>query len=119
MNASDILTAVRRALWIATGKVAAFILVLILGLVWLSDKTHSVAVGVALAVVVVFQVTVGQYIPIKNRHESLLSEYGKTYVAEAEHAIKLFGMRKLISTRWFETYAAEFCRRRDELNGNS
>lgn len=119
MNANDILIAVRRALWISTGKAITILLLMSMALVWLSDKPKYASMGTVFAVVLVFQAIVGQYIPIRNRHESLLSKYGDAYVAEAQHAMDLFGMRKLLRTRWFETYAAEFCRRRVELSDNS
>lgn len=63
------------------GKATALLLVISLGVAWLSDKTHYAAMGVAFVVMIAFQAMVGQYIPIKNRHKPLLSEYGDTYVA--------------------------------------
>ena len=112
MNSEQILKAVQRSLWIEAGKVLTFVLVLISGLVLLSGKTHYLLVGGGFVVVVVFQLIVGRYLPIRNRHESLLSQFGEAYLAEATVAVDKFGMRELLRGRWFETFAAEFCRRR-------
>lgn len=119
VGANDILIAVRRTLWISTGKAISFLILMGLVLTWLSDNPKYALIGSVLVVVVIFQVIVGQYIPVRNRHESLLSRYGAVYVAEAQHAIKRFGIRELLRTRWFATYADEFCRRRTELSNKS
>ncbi len=118
MNANDILIAVRREVWISFGKSLSILILMSLVLFWILDHRNYAVLGVVFAAVLLFQAIVGQYIPIRNRHESLLRQYGEVYVAEAQHAMDKFGMRKLIRTRWFETYAAEFCRR-NQINGES
>jgi len=67
--------------------------------------------GIALLIVGALQLYVGQYIPLRNRHDSLLNKYGDVYVDEVNKAIARYGVAKLTSTRWFETYADEFCER--------
>ena len=118
MNAKEILIAVRREVWISTGKTVSALILMGLVIFWFSDDRFHPVLGVVLAVVFVFQVIFGQYIPVRNRHESLLSQYGEVYVAEAQYAMEQFGMRKLLRTSWFATYAAEFCRR-NEQSGKS
>ena len=68
--------------------------------------------AVIFAVVVVYP---GKYVPTTNRHESLLNKYGGVYLAEAENAISKLGMDRMLNTSWFETYAAELCKK--EMNG--
>ena len=62
--------------------------------------------AVVFAVIVVYP---GKYVPITNRHESLLNKYGGVYLAEAENAIGKLGIDRMLNTSWFETYAAELC----------
>lgn len=119
MNSEQILKAVQRSLLIQAGKVLTFVLVLISALVLLSGKTHYLLVGGGVVLLIVFQLIVGQYMPIRNRHESLFSQFGEVYLAEASVAVNKFGMREILRGRWFETYAAEFCRRQIEAEDQS
>ena len=54
---------------------------------------------------------VGKYISISNRHDSLVSKYGDVYGKEVILAANKIGISKLITTRWFESYAGIYCKR--------
>ena len=60
------------------------------------------------AVIVVYP---GKYVPITNKHESLLNKYGDVYLAEAGRAMSKNGMDRMLRTCWFEIYADDFCER--------
>lgn len=64
--------------------------------------------AVCFAVIVVYP---GKYVPITSKHETLLNKYGTVYLAEAERAMSKNGMDRMLSTRWFEIYADDFCER--------
>lgn len=64
--------------------------------------------AVCFSVVVIYP---GRYVPITNKHESLLNKYGSVYLAEAERAMSKNGMNRMLSTCWFEIYADDFCER--------
>ena len=50
------------------------------------------------AVIVVYP---GNYVPLTNKHESLLNKYGSVYLAEADKAMSKHGMDRMLSTCWF------------------
>jgi len=63
----------------------------------------------ALVVFAAIVVYPGKYVPIKNKHESLLNKYGTAYLTEAERAISKIGVSRMLRTSWFEIYAKELC----------
>ena len=74
---------------------------------------HPIAMLAAAAVISFFaiQLYVGVFIPLQNRHESLLNKYSETYVSETFRVFERHGVGKVINTNWFDVYAAEFCER--------
>ncbi|NOX69473.1 MAG: hypothetical protein GXP15_09825 [Gammaproteobacteria bacterium] len=78
--------------------------------VWTSGNWSLLFVFLALLIGIVVQIYLGTYIPLLNKHDSLLNKHGAIYLDEANKAIARFGIEKLISTQWFETYADDLCR---------
>ncbi len=112
MDASkNIIHQIRRSLLVEYVKALIFMGVIVSVVVWITDKREFLFMGLGLMVVGAFQVYLGRYIPLLNKHDSLRNKYGDVYVDEVDKAIGKFGVSKLISTRWFETYADEFCLR--------
>ena len=114
LSASQVLPLVRRRLYFAFAQGAAAIGVLSLLFYWLNDTIEFFYLGPILLLIAGLQMYVGQYIPISNRHDSLLRKYGDVYTKEVSLAVTNRGIRELLRTRWFESYADEFCRRRVE-----
>lgn len=79
---------------------------------WLNGSTKFFYLSPIFLLIGGLQLYAGRYIPISNRHDSLVSKYGDVYVKEVTWAANEHGIRKLIKTRWFESYADDFCKRR-------
>jgi|GEM_PF-5351428 len=111
-SVTQILPMVRREMVWDLAKAAAFLGTLhILGY-WLNGSTKLLYLGPVLLLVGGLHLYGSRYIPISNRHDSLMSQYGDVYVQEVIWAANEHGIRKLIRTRWFESFADEFCKRR-------
>ncbi|MCP5090472.1 MAG: hypothetical protein GY949_06090 [Gammaproteobacteria bacterium] len=110
-NSREIIQEVRRSYLTSFFKFVVVIGILLTIGVWAFAKWDYSFVGVGLLIVGALQLYVGQYIPLRNRHDSLLNKYGDVYVDEVNRAIARYGVAKLTSTHWFETYADEFCER--------
>ena len=111
-SVNQILPLVRRRLALTTAGAFAFGVAISFWLYWLEGSMVYFLVGPALLLVGGLQSYFGQYVPISNRHDSLVSKYGDIYVKEFDRAASKHGVGKLITTRWFETYAEDFCKRR-------
>lgn len=110
-DSEEITQQIRRSITTSYLKLAAavVIIVLIAGVVF--GKWDFLLVGIGVLAMGAFQGYVGQYIPLRDRHESLLNKYGEIYVEEVNKAIARYGIPKLTHTRWFDTYADEYCER--------
>lgn len=115
-NPKDITQQILRSILVSYFKVAAIVGAMVSIGVWGFGKWDYLYLGIGLLVFGAVQGYVGQYIPLRNKHDSLLNKYGDVYVDEVNKAIARYGIRKLTSTRWFETYADEFCER-NKLGG--
>lgn len=114
LSASQVLPLVRRRLYFAFAQSAAVIGALSFLSYWLNGTIKFFYLGPVFLLIAGLQLYVGRYIPISNKHDSLLRKYGDVYTKEVSLAVTNRGIRELLKTRWFESYADEFCRRRVE-----
>lgn len=110
-SAAQVLPLVRREMAVDLAKAAIVFGVLAVGPYWLSGSTKSLYLAPFFLLVGALMMYTGRYIPISNRHDSLVRKYGDIYVEEIASAVEEHGVRTLLKTRWFETYADESCRR--------
>ena len=120
ISAGDITTQVRRALLV---HLAGYVgVAVILGIVVAGNSEYGgftsnfltvFVLAVCFGMIVVYA---GEYVPTMSKHETLLNKYGDVYLAEAERAIARYGVSQMLSTRWFKSYADDFCQRRLELD---
>ena len=110
-NSKEIIQEVRRSYLTSFFKFVVVVGILVSIGAWAFTEWNYFFGGIGLLIVGALQLYVGQYIPLRNRHDSLLNRYGDVYVDEVNKAIARYGVAKLTSTRWFETYADEFCER--------
>jgi len=109
-SAAQVLPLVRRQMAIDLAIAAIFLCVVAVGPYWLTGSTKILYIAPFLILPVVLVTYAGRYIPLSNKHDSLFNKYGDIYVEQISSAVKKHGIRTLINTRWFETYADEDCR---------
>ena len=110
-SAAQVLPAVRRRMMMDMMKVTVLLAVLAIAPYLLSGETKLFYLAPFSLVVIALLTYTGRYIPISNKHDSLVRKYGDIYVKEVAAAVDEHGFRTLLRTRWFETYADENCRR--------
>lgn len=115
LSASQVLPLVRRRLFFEFAQGAAVIGMLSFLFYSLDGNVTTILyVAPFLLLVPGLQMYAGRYIPISNKHDSLLRKYGDVYIKEVSVAVTNLGIRELLRTRWFESYADEFCKRHIE-----
>ena len=110
-SAANVLRLVRQQMLIDAARIALFLALLLLLHYGLSGSFKYLPLASVLFVLGVVHMYIGEYVPVSNRHDSLLNRYGDRYVKEVAAAVQKHGVRKLISTKWFETYADDLCER--------
>ena len=110
-SATQILPLVRRRMIVAWTKGAFIAGVLAASLYWLTGSARLFYVAPPLFIFAALLAFARQYIPISKKHDELVCEYGDIYVKEVAAAIDEHGIRTLLRTRWFETYADKGCKR--------
>lgn len=114
IDGSDIVRLIRRHYLWELSKLAGLVAVLVVVIGWISKSWQESLTGVGIAIFGIIYVASTKYPAVVQQHRDLLEKYGDVYLSEASQAIDSKGIGRLINTRWFEIYAAEFCDRSTE-----
>lgn len=108
-SSDDIIQQIRRSYLASFLKVSGFVIAIVLVAGFVFGRWDYFLIGFFFLMIGAAQVFIGQYIPLRNKHDSLLNKYGDVYLEEVSKAIARYGVNTLTSTRWFATYAEEYC----------
>ena len=108
---SDIVQLIRRHFLLELAKLAGIVVVLSVGIGWISGSWQTSFTPIGIAGFGVVYIALTKYPPVVKKHAELLEKYGDDYLSEAHKAISTKGIGRLINTRWFEVYAEDFCDR--------